>query len=962
MEQAHPALQRLREEYETLKGQLSSLPPGEARAAVEQQVRRYETDPEYVKERVGALLDEARKNGEEIYCGLHPRAIAQSAQAVWDSLKRMFRSRNAGATFRPIEAVDGIRKSLPQDYFELLPDVKVEIDGKEKFLKQWLVEIDEAAARLNQRRHELELAHGPRQSMPPQAKAEYDKLAEQLRKLDEKREKLRPVVEEALGLARRGQYSKSLAARIDRAKVPPWATETLQDAQGNVVGYVYRTPRGEELRFVTVGKELTVKDIQRLGKFPIGEAVIGQCLARDMFGEAVVRPFRNAYFAMQKFINDYETELAKILKPVLGKEESLERITLLLEGQQVVTATPVEREVARKLRDWYDRLFREFGLDADRYLKDYAPRIRQAGSVRAAFGSRPPAELQFFAAMERVAEVPVFPRELNAYTAALTYLRQGARWRFLGPVIEEMASLREFMHPVRRWVYDQWVKWLLGRPVLDEELAHGVIEQAIKAVYKEVPPWARKRVLNYLSHLQTHLGYLGTMAGNPMSVLKNSLQTLVSVFTLDPTPGTGVIKGLQYFARARKALLTEEGRELLKYSWVYTMREEVFLEGLERRLAILGAELPGLAGKAVPALGRLVKLVEDVGFWPFGKVEKFNAANAYMMRLLYELDRGRPLAEAIELANEFAADTQFLYGPDSPILWKGPLGRIAGMLMSYPVNFARLLVKLGNRKDAGRLINLFLGGTAAATALTYLTGLDFTTETPAAVVTQHPTVALLRRQFTGESGAETTSVAVQLYAKTARAIPAGYRLLTGQGTEEDEKAVQDFLRVLSYHTPFGVVVGRALKVAKSIRQGMEVTDEESKLTYRYGEVEVPGEGTRTGYHPIPEYLRALVGRTREQAERQRYHRLIEQEEARYQYLRDQAFRAWLRGDLVEFERLQNDILSMGGNPLTMEDINRRLQEMEKTAIERQAEGLPEGYTPQEDAYAILRRLLGLEAS
>ncbi|MGD9644012.1 MAG: hypothetical protein AB7V08_14940 [Elusimicrobiales bacterium] len=922
-------------------------------------IYKYEQDPEFVKQRLNEAYHEARRSGEivELHSGLHPGAVTSSLRDLLGDesgalrLRRVYRARNTGPTFAPVERIGNGVRSLPQSDIDKLPDTIIEIDGKRKGLRQWLEEFDTAAARLNQERYELELRYGPPQLMPPQARQGYDQIGEKLKEIAEKRELLRKPVEEALDLARRGQYSKSIVLRIDNAKLLPKNARIVRIG-GEDAFFVWVSPSGKEIK-LPLTREFTKLDEETLKAGPDFLRNLWIGLPRDLFGEQVVRAFRNATYMMYHFINDYEKRLYEILKPVIKDRSALERITLLLEGNDVPRATEVERKVAAELRKLYDDLFREFGIDPDRYLKNYAPRIRQAGSVWQVYqATGRPRDLQFFADFERVAKFPLFPRELNALTAGLEYIRRGAQARFLGPVLKEMEKIVTYMHPDKQRIYDEFVNAVLGRPLPDERLVQEIIGQAARSLLGEVPSWARKRVVNAISQYMTHLGYLGTIGGNVMSFLKNTLQQTAAIWVLDRNFATG----LKYFQKAYRALATKEGQRLLDFCWVKTMREEVFLEALERRISLATGR---------PEVGKILQALEDVGFKLYGKAEKLNVSVSYMMKLLYDLERGKPLAEAIEAANKFAADTQFLYGIDSPVFWKGPAGRLFGMLMSYPLNYVRMLAEL-KRTDPEwvmKTVSAVVGGTALMIGLSKLTGLDFYIETPAATVLEHPVVRIARAALRrGGEFTQETSLPVQMLVATARAIPAAVNLLTGEATEDDRRTVQDFLRTVCNFVPFYTQGRRIYKFWRAARSGWEVADETTgKLTYRFGEVPgwEPGP-LDIGARLVPEQYRSLIGPTVEQAERGAFFRLVDVAKGQQERLRDEAFQAWLEGDLQKFLQLQAELVSRGFNPLRMEDIERRLQEAEKTAAERAAEGLPEEYTPEETpAQRILRQILGV---
>lgn len=870
------------------------------------------------------VVEEAVKRGAEIdpdetvklYSGIAPDSMI-------DALRNLFKSPTSRQLYKDIRLVNDQSRSLPREILNRLPeDAKVVIDGEERTLREWFDTIDREAGIINNRIHEMEVQYGPRHKMTPEQRADYDAYVERLAELGRMREELRPAVEAAVGEIKSGKFSKDLAYRINKAKLVE-GEFVLKDAHGNELAYLYRGPLSGKEYTLQVPKEYLTKDETAILRTTPTLYARYLGLIRDVFGESLAGIARRSFMKMRIFTSEYEKELFNILKPVIKNKEARERITLILEGTPPPDVKPIELEVAEKLRALYDKLFREFDIDPERYLKDYAPRIRKYPTIEEAFQGMEniPEELKFFAELERRAPEPLFPRELDALTAGLAYIRYGARKKFLQPFIEETAPFVSQMNPIRQRMWQEVVDYMLGRPSQQEIMLNKLIEVPIRWVLGEVPPQLRKRYANAISQFVTHMGYMATIGGNLATALKNTTSLALSVGGLSKNP----IEGIVYLSKALRALRTEEGREALKYCWVLTARD--YLEGVSP----LTTELEKLG-----AAGRLFKLIENASFAPMEITERLNVATSYMMSLLYNLERGVPISEAIEIANTFANSTQFLYGIDSPLLSRTPAGRLVMMLMSWPVNYMRLLYKYGMEKDFVRIANTIFSGIATMYVMQRVTGIDMSSTAPGRAMSDWLPLSFLL------SGSKTPPIQLAQdavnYAKTA------YSAVYSPDPDEKEKARRALINDLWSFAPLGIAMKRIVTVAKAMEQGGVMRGPEGQYMYKFGEIRTPeGEVKRLpgpgGW--IPEEIRALIGATAEQAERRKIQQEVISRRNRVEELRDIAFKAYLRGDTETLRKAQDEIMRLGGKPLTYGDVNRRLQKMQKESEVTYAERLAE---------------------
>ena len=106
-------------------------------------------------------------------------------------------------------------------------------------------------------------------------------------------------------------------------------TKTKEEVE--VIGYNWTSPiEGKEL-FLPETPPPTNALQALLEKQPnIYEALLAPM--RDVFGEQVVRPWRNAARQYRTFVAEYEKILNQIFKPFMRNPDARSRITMMLEG------------------------------------------------------------------------------------------------------------------------------------------------------------------------------------------------------------------------------------------------------------------------------------------------------------------------------------------------------------------------------------------------------------------------------------------------------------------------------------------------------------------------------------------------------------------------------------------------------------------------------------------------------
>jgi len=630
-------------------------------------------------------------------------------------------------------------------------------------------------------------------------------------------------------------------------------------------------------------------------------------VVRDLFGEPIVRQWRVANAQYERFVKEYERILYDIFKPFAKNPQERERITLMLEGKLPLKGR--EGVAAMRLRkEFYGEnpesgLFKQFRINPNQFHHEYSPRIRQAGDIEFAFAGGLPQEYEFFARMHRSGELD--PRETDALNIALAYLRQGAKEKFYNPVIESVKPLVDEMHPDRRFIYEQWVNTILGRPALQERLANEAIRKVANLVLKPFGRELKGRPAQAASSFLADLSYQGTMGWTLSAPLKNLTQQALTIGYLDKKPG----QGLEYWAKARVAKHTKTGKELLKYCWVVQDRQ--YLEGLDAQYQFM-QKVMGTSRK--------------YGFFLFRQADIDNVTNAYLGGTLQALDEGKSLAEAVEYGNQVAASTQFLMGLDSPMLFKSPLGRMVGIYASWPVNFMRLLWEQGSSAQKHRIASTIVSMIGVAYLMEKLTGLSFKSTRPEEVVKDFLPVKLI----TGETSSPPVNAA-------ASAI----RWLLGAASNADpefiEAAKNEFIKNMKSFIPGHNAYAAAVRFIEDAVNDWKRYDERGRLMYEI----TPGEA-----------IRDLIGTTVESEQRQKQHQEIERTKKRYSELRAKAIDAYLDGDIETYREAQAQLRQEFRTMVTLADIQRERQLRQQTSLERHATGLPQ----------TIRQMMGLDTA
>ena len=130
------------------------------------------------------------------------------------------------------------------------------------------------------------------------------------------------------------------------------------------------------------------------------------------------------------------------------------------------------------------------------------------------------------------------------------------------------------MHPDRRLLYEQFQDSILGRPVMEERMIDGAIKALINPLLRPFGKELTGRPAQQVGVFLTNLIYDSTIMGNVFTAMKNLTQQLLTIGHL--SDGPNILRGIKWWAKAKQAMATKTGKELMQYCWVAQDRQ--FLE------------------------------------------------------------------------------------------------------------------------------------------------------------------------------------------------------------------------------------------------------------------------------------------------------------------------------------------------------------------------------------------------
>lgn len=582
-----------------------------------------------------------------------------------------------------------------------------------------------------------------------------------------------------------------------------------------------------------------------------------------------------------------------------------------------------ELKVASEIRKEYDKLFRASGMDPEMYLPGYAPRFRERiegktyEEIVRMFRDKgvPEKEIQGY----------LFMNEMSRHTKGIGYKYEKDAFRALSRYVSGYSKSVHYGDDF----FEPWVKhfheigmsdermrlladlrhYLVGRPGEVEKQTDSMINSFVSVL--NTTEWNRvwgERPTAALSSLLAELQVMGGLGFNPFSAVKNLTQKALALSSI--TDDGNPLHGLKWMAKAQAEKLKMSGK--LKLSHCDMLSSRVFHEGLTAHHSSMGRVAKNLG--APEWFVKLTDKTSEASMAMFKRADLSNVEDTWLARLLYLTEaKGAPFSDAANMATQTAMATQFMYGFDSPMLYKTPIGRQAGIFMSWPVNWAFLLYNQGTSGDVRRAISTVVTMAVSAELLT-LTGINFMSIHPVNTARGIWPIALME-------GEDSWPIAF----RTGAAIHQYSRALLNGDPEATDAALDNLKNRLKPMVPAGVIGSRVVNFVDIVKNDWKAYDKRDRLKYEVSKSEA---------------IRGLFAPTRESYERVKDWQRVSRMDGYYRHTRKKAIDAYMNQDFDGFLKLQEQLLFNFGQWISPQDIRyeRRLQNM--TARERQMISLP----------------------
>lgn len=475
---------------------------------------------------------------------------------------------------------------------------------------------------------------------------------------------------------------------------------------------------------------------------------------------------KKIYKLMEQAGIDEKLPYAEIMKQVRKNPELSKKFD---------TLTARELESAKQTHEILHESGLEFGIPIYDMLVDYAPRMKASNMrswTEAINEWNLPKEYKWAAEEQR--QGYLMPHEESIYMAAKNYILRGARKRYLGDTIEEITKMYEeatktgavksltrpeadivnkFISDLRGWstsfdtaaeiTGSNLVKMI--NKLIPKERFENIEYRAVKkvgvkdgrkVVYQEWEEVSRAPgyfettgIVRKLVDFHLGLTYSGAMGFRPVTVVRNLMQSMLSLPVLGP----------KYWAKGVKKALTMEG----------------MAEAKSNRI-LMNDYLP-VGGEYAPVKGAVSQMAR-AGLWGFRKVDAFNRAVAYHGMKMKVNDLGTawlkkvsgtkdraiineatkkyirdvdmdffhrtlidsevlPLLEKKDIVGlsermgkHMAENTQWNYRrANSPYWMKGNMGRVLGQFGTWPTWYLDYMRSLGrgSKRNAAKRIAIF---------------------------------------------------------------------------------------------------------------------------------------------------------------------------------------------------------------------------------------------------------------
>lgn len=660
-----------------------------------------------------------------------------------------------------------------------------------------------------------------------------------------------------------------------------------------------------------------------------------QALARK--SRLTVKQLKNIHTQVSRFADDSEAQ--KVLKHFGTRREDIAAYHILaekLKGYPKMKDTTKkamvdlfglknekELKVMYEMRKEFDSIFKEAGLDWDRYIVNYLPHFKQSANRSYNEMMKSLKDLGLpEAKIKRYLWINEMPREgtslryeQNAFNAMAKYISGYSKQKHYDDLFETWNKVFKSQNvgKQRLELFEDLKSWMVGKPSSAEQQLDALIYRFGDTLNKsgwDTSKWGERPTAEMSSFL-AELQYMGGIGFNPFTAAKNLTQKGLALANI--TDDGNPLHGLKWMMKARNFKKTAEGKLLMQNNNIIHSRQ--FMEGLDAQHSAITRFLDKRG--APDAWLKASDKVRDKAFAMFRKSDISNVEDTWMAKFLYlTQQKGAPMVDAINLSTSTTMATQFMYGFDSPMLYKGPIGRQLGVFTSWPINWAHLMMEQGGSGELQRAITS-IGVMAVGAEMLSLTGMNFLSVHPVNTVRGLLPLSLAE-------GQDRWPIAL----RTGAAIQAQMRALADGDPQAVDLAFQNLKNRMRPLIPMGVVSGRILDSIDLARNDWNKIDERGRTIY---------EGD------ISQGIRGALGPTMEAHKRMEDWRKISKDEGAYRKMRRDAIDAFLENDFQTFERLQEQLVINFGTWVEPQDIVQEEELRSVTSRERQLRSMPGSY-------------------
>jgi len=582
-------------------------------------------------------------------------------------------------------------------------------------------------------------------------------------------------------------------------------------------------------------------------------------------------------------------------------------------------------KVAYQMRRAYNNLFEEAGLDAMMYQVGYMPHFKQmdgqnvtkllANFEKIGTDKKYLEGITWMNALHRTAPDGVYTYETDAFKAFTRYVTGFSKQKHYGETFENLNKyVKEAKYSSNRVDLLRKVEQhLKGVPSefevrLDEAVHNFGTALNWKGWNDAWGPKPTREMASVLAELQV----MGGLGFNPFTAAKNLTQKMLAFSSI--TDDGNPMHGMMWFMKAQAFKRTPEGKRWLAFNKIVDNR--IMHEGYSAHHSAIGNVFRKM-GIPDPLMGA-GKSVKEKSMAMFRAADISNVNDTFMAKLMYATSQGTDFTAAVNKAIQTTMATQFMYGFDSPLLYKstgilGPVGRAVGVFTSWPLNWAHLMVTQGTSGEGQRALASVVTMAIGAEILS-LSKFSFNSIHPAETASGILPIAVLESEQN-----------LPMLARTAATALTAFRALKEGDHDTVDQALTNFKQRMWLLVPAGTMAKRTLEVIDLAQNEWRKTDRKGRLSYETN----PQEAIRSWFGPTLEA----------QLRWDDYHK-VKQMDYAYRDMRRKAINAFVEGDLEKFQLLQEQLVINFGEWIQPMDIKQELSLREKTARERQLQTLP----------------------